>query len=183
MQFHDKTAYVWGLRYRWDPSLSMNPVRRFAHFIPPCSMLIILDFFIWWSSLRPCQWQGTCFYWKLYHLHHYFGRSSISLKANIGAKSSGVRAFTSHVWGLVLYVTAQSVPHLSVQGPTLQMKYLDSLELLYRGLESLQELFCWMRETMTQCPPIFEAETMFQYVELTTNSSPEPQSPSNARGL
>ena len=119
-----------------------------------------------------CQWQGTCFYWKLYHLHHYFGRSSISLKANIGAKSSGVRAFTSHVWGLVFYVTAQSVPHLSVQGPTLQMKYLDSLELLYRGLESLQELFCWMRETMTQCPPIFEAETMFQYVELTTNSSP-----------
>ena len=35
MQFHDKTAYVWGLRYRWDPSLSMNPVRRFAHFMPP----------------------------------------------------------------------------------------------------------------------------------------------------
>ena len=24
MQFHDKTAYVWGLRYRWDPSLSMR---------------------------------------------------------------------------------------------------------------------------------------------------------------
>ena len=36
MQFHDKTAYVWGLRYRWDPSLSMNPVCRFAHFMPPC---------------------------------------------------------------------------------------------------------------------------------------------------
>ena len=35
MQFHDKTAYVWGLRYRWDPSLSMNPVRQFAHFMPP----------------------------------------------------------------------------------------------------------------------------------------------------
>ena len=26
MQFRDKTAYVWGLRYRWDPSLSRNPV-------------------------------------------------------------------------------------------------------------------------------------------------------------
>ena len=25
MQFHDKTAYVWGLRYWWDPSLLMNP--------------------------------------------------------------------------------------------------------------------------------------------------------------
>jgi len=35
MQFRDKTAYVWGLRYRWDPSLSMNPVRQFAHFMPP----------------------------------------------------------------------------------------------------------------------------------------------------
>ena len=31
MQFYDKTAYVWGLRYRWDPSLLMNPVRRFGH--------------------------------------------------------------------------------------------------------------------------------------------------------
>ena len=31
----DKTVYVWGLRYRWDPSLSMNPVRRFAHFMSP----------------------------------------------------------------------------------------------------------------------------------------------------
>ena len=39
MQFHDKTAYVWGLRYRWDPSLSMNPVRQFAHFMPPWSVL------------------------------------------------------------------------------------------------------------------------------------------------
>ena len=35
MQFRNKTAYVWGLRYRWDPSLLMNPVRRFAHFMPP----------------------------------------------------------------------------------------------------------------------------------------------------
>ena len=35
MQFRDKTAYVWGLCYRWDPTLSMNPVRRFAHFMPP----------------------------------------------------------------------------------------------------------------------------------------------------
>ena len=35
MQFHDETACVWGLRYLWDPSLSMNPVRRFAHFKPP----------------------------------------------------------------------------------------------------------------------------------------------------
>ena len=35
MQFHDKTAYVWGLRYQWYSSLSMKPVRRFAHFMPP----------------------------------------------------------------------------------------------------------------------------------------------------
>ena len=36
MHFRDKTAYVWGIRYRWDPSLSMSPVRQFAHFMPPC---------------------------------------------------------------------------------------------------------------------------------------------------
>ena len=39
MQFRDKTAYVWGLRYRWDPSLSRNPVPRFPHFMPPWSQL------------------------------------------------------------------------------------------------------------------------------------------------
>ena len=36
MQFRDKTAYVWGLRYRWDPSLSRNWVPWFPHFMPPC---------------------------------------------------------------------------------------------------------------------------------------------------
>ena len=43
IQFQDKTAYVWGLRYRWDPSLSMNPVRRFAHFMPPWLRLHGID--------------------------------------------------------------------------------------------------------------------------------------------
>ena len=43
MQFRDKTAYVWGLRYRWDPLLSRNPVPRFPHFMPPC-LLLNLDF-------------------------------------------------------------------------------------------------------------------------------------------
>ena len=63
MQFRDKTAYVWGLCYRWDPSLSMNPVRQFAHFMPPCiwtrlkyqkqhvlcisSALTVSDFLLW----------------------------------------------------------------------------------------------------------------------------------------
>ena len=35
MQFRDKTAYVWGLSYRWDPSLSMSPVRWLVHFMHP----------------------------------------------------------------------------------------------------------------------------------------------------
>ena len=35
MRFHDKTAYVWGLRYRWDPLLSRNLIPRFPHFKPP----------------------------------------------------------------------------------------------------------------------------------------------------
>ena len=37
MQLCDKTAYVLGLRYRWDHLLSMNPARRLAHFMPPWS--------------------------------------------------------------------------------------------------------------------------------------------------
>ena len=35
MQFRDKTAYVWGLCYRWDPSLSRIPDPRIPHFMPP----------------------------------------------------------------------------------------------------------------------------------------------------
>ena len=42
MLFHDKTAYVRGLRYRWDPSVSMNQVRQFAHFMPPCFRILLL---------------------------------------------------------------------------------------------------------------------------------------------
>ena len=41
MQFHVKTAYVWGPRYQWDPSLLMNPARRFAHFMPPWNISIL----------------------------------------------------------------------------------------------------------------------------------------------
>ena len=54
VQFHDKTAYVWGLRYRWDPSLSMNPVRRFAHFMPPCCWLISFSYFLNSSFVCCC---------------------------------------------------------------------------------------------------------------------------------
>ena len=36
--FHGKTAYVWGLRYRWDPLLSRNLIPRFPHFVPPCDL-------------------------------------------------------------------------------------------------------------------------------------------------
>ena len=54
MQFHDKTVYVWGLRYRWDPSLSMNPVRQFAHFMPPCCM--VLHGIAWCCS----RFQSSC---------------------------------------------------------------------------------------------------------------------------
>ena len=47
MQFRDKTAYVWGLRYRWDPSLSRNPVPQFPHFMPPWSELPLLEENLW----------------------------------------------------------------------------------------------------------------------------------------
>ena len=61
MQFLDKTAYVWGLRYRWDPSLSMNPIRRFAYFMPPWSTLLLRRFF-WntWTSLKQIFLDSFC---------------------------------------------------------------------------------------------------------------------------
>ena len=40
VQFCDKTAYVWGLCYQWDPSLSMIPALRIAHFMPHCSIAL-----------------------------------------------------------------------------------------------------------------------------------------------
>ena len=49
MQFHDKTSYVWGLRYRWDPSLSRNPVPRLPHFMPP------------WHEVNLCIWVARIF--------------------------------------------------------------------------------------------------------------------------
>ena len=42
-------------RYRWDPSLSMSPVRRFAHFMPSWQALI-LDFLTRWSSTWWVWW-------------------------------------------------------------------------------------------------------------------------------
>ena len=39
MQFRNKTVYVWGLCYRWDPSLSRDLIPRSLHFVPPCSEL------------------------------------------------------------------------------------------------------------------------------------------------
>ena len=54
MQFHDKTAYDCGLRYRWDPSLSMNPVRQFAHFMPPWLGM--------WLKLNRLWWQRNSCY-------------------------------------------------------------------------------------------------------------------------
>ena len=54
MQFRDKTAYVWGLCYRWVPSLSMIPARRIAHFMPPWLRLSPL----WAPKTLPSQ-QGA----------------------------------------------------------------------------------------------------------------------------
>ena len=61
----NKTAYVWGLPYRWDPSLSMNPVRRFTHFMPPCTGLFwtVLDCTgLYWAVLGSSV---LCWKWKI----------------------------------------------------------------------------------------------------------------------
>ena len=54
MQFRDKTAYVQGLRYRWDPLLSRKPLPRFPHFMPPCweHSLLISERFVWVKNGR-----------------------------------------------------------------------------------------------------------------------------------
>ena len=41
MQLCDKTAYIWGLRYQWDSSLSRKPLPCFPHFMPPCPQHIL----------------------------------------------------------------------------------------------------------------------------------------------
>ena len=57
MQFRDKTAYVWGLSYRWDPSLSRNPVPWFPHFMPPCPSpnFLAKDLSAFAQFLSPCH--------------------------------------------------------------------------------------------------------------------------------
>ena len=55
---------------RWDPSLSMNPVRRFAHFMPPWSgpVLILCSFFLHTELMGvltfhlhgPSVWTSLC---------------------------------------------------------------------------------------------------------------------------
>ena len=61
MQFRDKTAYVWGLRYRWDPSLSRNPVPWFPHIMPP-----------WCNAVESNETHGC-------PARHYFAILSLSL--------------------------------------------------------------------------------------------------------
>ena len=39
-------AYVWGLSYRWYPPLSMKPLCRFAHFVPPWLISICFHCFL-----------------------------------------------------------------------------------------------------------------------------------------
>ena len=66
-QFHDKTAYVWCLRYRWDPSLSMNPVRQFAHFMPPWHFLVGFNQEHWFGFNSPLISTVNRLDWKLLH--------------------------------------------------------------------------------------------------------------------
>ena len=93
MQFHDKTTYVWGLRYRWDPSLSMNPVRQFAHFMPPWSLLIWEEQNVnkgHHETFLPISYQGVDAYYRRSVLHEHVDRSHMSwwkyFKRNQGTK-------------------------------------------------------------------------------------------------
>ena len=54
--FRDKTAYVWGLRYRWDTLLSRNLIPRFPHFKPPWSMLKFFLGLFWTPGFWPTRY-------------------------------------------------------------------------------------------------------------------------------
>ena len=64
MHFRDKTAYVWGLRYRWDPLLSMNLICRFAHFMPPWPMGFswFQVGFSWFHGCRSISFNSRLFF-------------------------------------------------------------------------------------------------------------------------
>ena len=80
MQFRDKTAYVWGLRYRWDPSLSRIPDPRIPHFMPPCSPaqipfpshhLCICTTTLYCELFCICICKSTLILWLILYLYLY----------------------------------------------------------------------------------------------------------------
>ena len=97
MQFHDKTAYVWGLHYRWDPSLSMNPVRRFAHFMPPCFEVTNIWGEMMWIVNCGNDWVLSCsddssiIMMSSQRLLHISNRFHFSLSARILRRNAGSR--------------------------------------------------------------------------------------------
>ena len=74
MQFREQTAYVWGLRYGWDPSLSM---RSFAIDEPGSPVRALYATLLWgYQYLRRndvnCelwQWLSFVLFWRFFY--HY----------------------------------------------------------------------------------------------------------------
>ena len=78
MQFRDKTAYVWGLRYRWDPSLSRIPDPRIPHFMPPC---------IWYCPSKQ---------WSYHDHHHHCSREPCSSSPSWSSRVGQSKRFLNH---------------------------------------------------------------------------------------
>jgi len=99
MQFHDKTAYVWGLCYRWDPSLLMNPVRRFAHFMPPCLQQSHTSTNTRYTHSLLLDWRLT---WNIVgHANHYANPSpSLNSCRLPGATPQGGTTGRARIWSL-----------------------------------------------------------------------------------
>ena len=76
MQFRDKTAYVCGLRSRWDPLLSMSPARRLPHFLPPhhkhTLKLLYVVITLFTRTTRPKFWLLPTRQCRLHHLLSFF---------------------------------------------------------------------------------------------------------------
>ena len=76
-----KSAYiaanVLGIGYRWDPLLSMSPIRRFAHYRPPC--------LLYRPPSSGCSVACTnwCNFWRHLHIQRSWKTRFTSIHPNI----------------------------------------------------------------------------------------------------
>ena len=103
-----KQAYVWGLRYQWDPSLSRKLLPRFPHFMPLCLWIkIFAKFATTWYLWCHFIYCGLCrrpgrssppLYWQTIIYHRptlvsakvfWFVKSNVFFQSSMGDLATG----------------------------------------------------------------------------------------------